>query len=124
LFSGLFRSKITAGTRSYMSPEQILGEALDGRADIYSFGCTMYETAAHRPPFRATSEMDLLKKHLKEKPISPQTFNKELTDEFCELVLHCLAKKRQDRPNNFHDVLMKLRTIRIYKSIPAKQAAE
>lgn len=121
LFSRFFRSKMSAGTRSYMSPEQILGEPLDGRADIYSFGCTMYETVTYRPPFRATSNMELLKKHLSEKPSSPQLYNKELTDEFCELVMHTLAKKRKDRPNNFHDVLMKLRSIRIYKSMPAKQ---
>src|SRR5436853_2438779 len=39
-----------AGTRSYMSPEQIRGQPLDGRADIYSFGATAYEIVGSRPP--------------------------------------------------------------------------
>lgn len=121
LFSSFFRSKMAAGTHSYISPEQILCKPLDGRADIYSFGCAMYETACYRPPFRGTSNTELLKKHLREKPSSPQLYNRDLTDEFCELVLHTLAKKREDRPKDFHQVLMKLRTIRVYKSSPKPQ---
>jgi serine/threonine-protein kinase len=119
-FSKFFKRKgLTQGTRSYMSPEQIRGEPLDGRADIYSFGVSMYEIATYRPPFRAGSNQELLLKHIKEKPPSPQSYNPDLTDEFCELVLQMLAKKREDRPSDFHQVLMKLRSIRVYKSTDA-----
>ena len=59
------------GTRSYMSPEQIRGQALDGRADIYSFGATAYELVTGRPPFRGASSQDLLNKHITEKPRFP-----------------------------------------------------
>jgi serine/threonine protein kinase len=110
-----------AGTRSYMSPEQIRGQALDGRADIYSFGVSAYELAAGRPPFRANSPTELLRKHLTEKPDSPQVHNSDVTDEFAELVMRMLAKKKQDRPKDFHEVLMKLRTIKIFKSEVAQQ---
>jgi serine/threonine protein kinase len=114
---GLFKRKgQAAGTRSYMSPEQIRGQALDGRADIYSYGVSAYELATGRPPFRANTPMDLLRKHLTEKPDSPQVHNPDVTDEFAELVLRMLAKKKQDRPKDFHEVLMKLRTIKIFKS--------
>jgi eukaryotic-like serine/threonine-protein kinase len=117
-FSRIFgrRHRLTQGTRSYMSPEQIRNFPLDGRADVYSFGASMYEIATNRPPFRAASNQELLTKHITEKAISPQTFNADLTDEFSELVLHCLAKKREDRPRDFHQVLMRLKTIRVYKS--------
>ena len=114
---GLLKRKgQAAGTRSYMSPEQIRGQALDGRADIYSFGVSAYELATGRPPFRANTPTDLLRKHLTEKPDSPQVHNADVTDEFAELVLRMLAKNKKDRPKDFHEVLMKLRTIKIFKS--------
>jgi serine/threonine-protein kinase len=125
IFSRWFRRKgLTQGTRSYMSPEQIRNEPLDGRADIYSFGVTMYEITTYRPPFRAASNQELLNKHISEKPETPQVYNSDLTDEFCELVLHMLAKKRENRPRDFHQVLMKLRGLRVYKSDAAKSAEE
>ncbi len=115
LLGGLFRRKQrTMGTRSYMSPEQIRGLALDGRADIYSFGATCYELATGRPPFRGSSSQDLLTKHIAEKPVSPRVHNPDITQEFADLVLRMLAKKREDRPRDFHQVLMALRGLRVY----------
>jgi serine/threonine protein kinase len=111
-----YRRQKAQGTRSYMSPEQIRGEILDGRADVYSFGATAYELVASRPPFRASTAQELLTKHIAEKPISPQFHNKEVTDEFAALVLRMLNKKKQDRPKDFHEVLMALRTMRVFKS--------
>ena len=113
-----------AGTRSYMSPEQIRGERLDARADIYSFGATMYEVVTGRPPFRAGSPQELLAKQIAEKPTSPQVHNPDVTDEFSELVLRMLAKKAQDRPKDFHEVLMKLRNIQVFKSTSAQKSAQ
>jgi serine/threonine-protein kinase len=116
-FGRLFRRKRKAqGTRSYMSPEQIRGENLDGRADIYSFGASAYEIVTGRPPFRAASSHELLTKHITEKPATPQAYNADVSDEFAELTLRMLAKKRQERPHDFHEVLMKLRTIKVFKS--------
>src|SRR6202012_3379020 len=86
------------GTRSYMSPEQIRGEALDGRADVYSFGATCYELVANRPPFRGASNQELLQKQLSEKPGSPQMHNPDVSDDFARLILRMLAKKKEDRP--------------------------
>lgn len=116
-FANLFRRKSTTqGTRSYMSPEQIRGEDLDERADVYSFGATIYEITTYRPPFRAGTNQDLLKKHITENPVSPQVHNPELSSEFSQLVLDMLAKKREQRPRDFNQVLGKLKTIRIYKT--------
>jgi serine/threonine protein kinase len=122
----LFRKRgKAAGTPSYMSPEQIRREALDGRADVYSFGATCYEVVTGRPPFRAASRKELLDKHIIEKPASPRMHNPDVTEEFADLVLRMLAKKRQDRPRDFHEVLMKLRQIRVFKSeAPQKTTKE
>ena len=122
LFSKLFRKKPTVmGTRSYMSPEQIRGEPLDSRADIYSFGASAYELTTYRPPFRGISAQELLQKQIVEKPTSPQIYNPDLTDEFAALVLKMLSKKREDRPETFHDVLKSLNIMRIYKTEPIKK---
>jgi serine/threonine-protein kinase len=119
-FSKLFHRKgAVQGTRSYMSPEQIRGEMLDGRADIYSYGATLYELTTYRTPFRAGTQQELLQKHILEKPIPPMTLVPELTQEFSDLVLKCLAKRRDDRPQTFHDVLKALNPIKVYKNDPA-----
>src|SRR6202012_291549 len=94
------------GTRSYMSPEQIRGEGLDGRADIYSFGATCYELVTNRPPFRAGSNPEVLHKQVSEKPASPQMHNPDVSDESAKLIVRMLAKKKEDRPESFHEVLM------------------
>ncbi|MFO0876942.1 MAG: serine/threonine-protein kinase [Gemmataceae bacterium] len=120
-FGSLFRRKgKVQGTRSYMSPEQIRGEPLDGRADVYSFGATCFELVTNRPPFRASSSQELLAKQITEKAPSPRVYNPEVTDEFAQLVMHMLEKKRDQRPRDFHEVLMKLKTIRVYKNVEAK----
>jgi serine/threonine protein kinase len=112
------------GTRTYMSPEQIRGEPLDGRADIYSFGITTYELLTGRPPFRAANPQELLNKHILEKPPSPQQYNPDITDDTVDLVLRMLSKKREDRPADFHAILVKLRVLRLFKSAtPARKKA-
>ena len=124
-FSSLFRRKtVVQGTRSYMSPEQIRGQPLDGRADIYSYGATLYELVANRPPFRAASQQELLQKQISEKPVPPLAHVPELTQEFNDLVLRCLAKKREDRPESFHEVLKILNQIRVYKNDPVHRPGE
>jgi serine/threonine protein kinase len=119
--SKLFRRKGKAqGTRSYMSPEQIRGQPLDGRADIYSFGATAYELVTGRPPFRAASAQELLNKHIFEKPITPRHYNPDVTEQFGDLVLRMLAKKAQDRPKDFHEVLMAMRAMQVFKKQDGK----
>jgi serine/threonine protein kinase len=125
LFGGWFakRSRKTAGTPSYMSPEQALGKHLDARSDIYSFGCTMYELTTRRPPFRAETRGQLLGKHVHEKPIPPKTYNPNVTDEFSDLVLRMLNKKREDRPRDFFEILAALRNTRVFKGDKLESAA-
>src|SRR5262249_11986703 len=110
------------GTRSYMSPEQVRGEPLDARADLYSFGATMYELLTGRPPFVASNPSDLLTKQLTEKPTSPQVYNPEIGDDLANLILRLLNKKREERPKDFHEFLAKFRGLRtIFKTPVARK---
>lgn len=112
----LFRTKRQPqGTPSYMAPEQIKDDPHDGRADVYSFGCTLYELTTGKKPFTGTSQQDLLTRHFVEKPVSPVSHNKDLTDEFGALVLKMMAKKREDRFPSFHEFLIALQKVKIYK---------
>jgi serine/threonine protein kinase len=121
MFHRFRRGKIQ-GTPSYMSPEQIRNWPLDERSDIYGFGCMAYEIVTGRAPFRAANTRELLQKHLSEKPASPRMYNPEVSEEFANLVVQMLAKDRNKRPKGFHDVLMILRKIKIFKPEAAKKS--
>jgi serine/threonine protein kinase len=123
LFGG--KQKIQ-GTRSYMSPEQIRGQPLDVRADIYSFGCTVHELVSGKCPFTGTDTQELLMKHLRSLPPALNVSNKNVTPEFTELILRTLAKKPADRPKSMDDFLLEFRRMRLFKEPPrsmAKQSA-
>ena len=87
------------GTPAYMSPEQARGEAVDGRADIYSVGILMYELATGLVPFRGGTTMQLLARVLFEQPKPPRAANPraDLSDAAEALILRALAKRPAQR---------------------------
>ena len=114
------KSKVQ-GTRSYMSPEQIRGEPADQRADVYSFGCTIFELVTGRPPYAGANTDELLNKHLKAPIPQPHTTNSEVTREFSDLVRRTMAKQPQDRPATMADFLAEFHTMTVFRQTPAKQ---
>jgi len=107
------------GTKSYISPEQIRGVALDERADLYSFACTIHELLSGKPPFTGVSSNDLLTKHLKSPPPSLEGLNSNVTAEFASLVRRCLSKNSDARPKTVDDFLLEFRMMRVFKANPA-----
>jgi serine/threonine protein kinase len=107
-----------------MSPEQIRGQVLDQRADIYSFGCTIHELIAGKPPFTGTSSTELLNKHLKSTPPSLESLDKNVTMEFARLVRKTLAKDPAARPTSIGEFLEEFRKCRIFRVMtrPTSQA--
>jgi serine/threonine-protein kinase len=87
------------GTPYYMSPEQIRGEDLDHRSDIYSLGAMMYRVLTGEPPFQAQSPVGVLTKHLTDEVVPPRLRRPDLDiDAQVEaIVLRALAKKREAR---------------------------
>ncbi|XZE43092.1 serine/threonine-protein kinase [Pirellulaceae bacterium SH467] len=117
LFGG--RSKVE-GTRSYMSPEQIRGQGLDPRSDIYSLGCMFYEMLVGKPPFTGNTPNDLLSKHLTTAAPSVLVVNDNVTPEFNNVIRKMMAKKPEDRPQSMWDVLKIIRATPIFKKPPRK----
>ena len=119
------KMKVRQGTASYMSPEQIDLAMPAIASDIYSFGCTCYELACGRPPFRANSTGELLGKHRREQPAPPSMHNKDVTPEFSELILQTLKKDPAARPADFGEFLARFSRIRIYHddAPPARDAS-
>lgn len=111
------KSKVQ-GTRSYMSPEQIRGSALDDRADLYSLGCTLFELASGKPPFTGASANDLLMKHLKASPPSLESANRNVTPEFAKLIRRAMAKKPSARQKSTADFLNELRVTPVFRVDP------
>ena len=109
------------GTKSYMSPEQIRCESPEPTSDIYSFGITCYELACGRQPFRANSENELLNKHIRQVPVSPTTYNPEITKEFADLVMEMIRKKPADRPQSLLEFLSRFAKIRVFLTDPVPE---
>ncbi len=114
----LLGSKTPAqGSPSYMSPEQIRGEALDARSDIYSFGCVIFELIAGRPPYTGADTNDLLNKHVSAVVPAVDAFNKSATTAAAKYLRQMLAKKPADRPASMKEVLQQLRSIRLVERV-------
>jgi serine/threonine protein kinase len=108
----LFGGKTTAqGSPSYMSPEQIRGEAVDARSDIYSFGCVLFELIAGRPPYQATSVNELLNKHVSAPIPKVDVVNPAASTSVVEFLQRLLAKQRKARPRSMQEVLAQLRVV-------------
>jgi serine/threonine-protein kinase len=112
--SGVSLSRGTiAGTPSYMSPEQIMGNnSIGPAADIYSLGIIAYEMFTGGVPFAHDEVYPLLMRHLKETPRPPQSLVPLLPKELDELILQMLAKEPEDRPASCSSVARRLMNVR------------
>jgi serine/threonine-protein kinase len=91
-------TNMVVGTPQYFAPEQARAKPLDGRADIYSLGVTLYRAATGRLPFEGEDWYEIARQHVEEPPPPPRSINESLTPEFEAIVLQCLSKSPNDRP--------------------------
>jgi len=111
--AGLTSSGAVLGSIHYMSPEQVSGEKVDLRSDLYSLGITLYEVITGRVPFNGKGEYALLTAHLKEAPRPPSELNGDVSPELSAIVLRALAKSPGERFQSAEEFLQALDAMRL-----------
>jgi eukaryotic-like serine/threonine-protein kinase len=105
------RTGAAVGTPSYMSPEQLLGQEVDGRADVYAVGTLLYELATGHLPFEVEGDYLRMIAQLQEVPKAPSTHSAQLPPGLDAIVLRALEKESADRyqtAGEFRDALEEL----------------
>ncbi|MFT3700685.1 MAG: serine/threonine-protein kinase [Kofleriaceae bacterium] len=98
----------TMGTVRYMSPEQVRGQEVDLRTDIYSLGATMYESLVGDTPFDGSTHFEIMTKHLSEAPKRPSSLGVDLPATVEEALMRSLAKRAADRFETARDMRLVL----------------
>jgi serine/threonine protein kinase len=93
----------TVGTIAYMSPEQVRGEELDARSDLFSFGTVLYEMATGRQAFAGNTSAIIFAGILNNNPASPMSLNSEVPDRLEQIINRVLEKDRALRYQSASD---------------------
>lgn len=104
----LTADSLILGTADYMSPEQIRGEPVSSRSDLYSLGVVIFEMLTGEKPYRASNPMQLLVKRVSEPPARPTDFVPGIDAHWEALIMRCLAEEPDERPGSIRDVLSAL----------------
>jgi CheY-like chemotaxis protein len=106
--SGLTEVGLVVGTPSYMSPEQLLAEDIDGRSDLYAAGIVLYECLTGRLPFEAVAPVAMIAKVLSEVPAAPADVAEGVPPALSSLVMQLLAKDKDERVQSAGELMSQL----------------
>ena len=99
------------GTPRYMAPEQVAGEAVDPRTDLFSLGCVLYRMATGRAPFGGSDLLSVLRALACEEPLPVRTLNPEVPAALSELISQLISKSPNQRPPSAQVVVHRLQAI-------------
>src|ERR1700690_1362133 len=100
------------GTISYMSPEQVRGEELDARTDLFSFGVVLYEMVTGVLPYRGDTALVIAEAILNRAPVAPIRLNPDLPEKLEEVINKALEKDRKLRYQNAADIRIDLQRLK------------
>lgn len=110
-------SQAAAGTLPYMPPEQLRGERVDGRADIYTVGAVLYEMATGRRAFREELASRLVDAILHQAMVAPRALNPRISPELEAIILKCMDKESDRRYQSAKELLVDLRRLQPSSSV-------
>jgi len=102
---------VVVGTSGYMAPEQVRGKRADRRADVFVFGCVLYEMLTNRHPFRRGSPAETMSAILRDIPVSVAEIAPHVNPELSAVVDRCLEKRPEDRYDSTRDLHLTLEAI-------------
>ena len=107
------------GTPQFAAPEQLRGEPLDLRADIYAVGATLYYLLTGQPAFEARNLRELVDRVNTEAPRSPRVLRREIPSGLAAVILKCLSKAPAQRPSSYTALAEMLRPFSALDEMPA-----
>jgi serine/threonine-protein kinase len=116
---------LTPGTPAYMAPETALGDEVDSRADLYSLGCVAYYLLTAKVVFEGTSPLHVITRHVQDEPIPPsQRTEMKIPPALESLILACLGKKPDDRPQRASELARRLADVPLAERWTEDRAAQ
>jgi eukaryotic-like serine/threonine-protein kinase len=107
--TGLLNQSQVTGTPDFMSPEQLLGEPVDARSDVYSLGATLYALLTGRPPFTGTTTQKMAQHQMRDPAELVHTLREKAPLKMADVVVKMMAKRKEDRYQSAKEVVKALK---------------
>lgn len=109
---GITDAGVVPGTVHYLSPEQLLNQAVDRRSDLWALGAVLYQAATGARPFEARTKVEVIQQILSRTPLPPRRLDQTLPEEFEQIVMRLLEQDPDRRYQRAADLLKDLETLR------------